>query len=183
MTVLLHDEQETMKLGRMLSHALCSSSVHNLYLFADLGGGKTTLTRGFVSGLPGGDKAEISSPSFTLYNIYPTQPEIIHADLYRLSEGTSFPEEMEELLESDSSFLILEWPEKLAQAKYAEERMEIRLFRPDDESHLHGKILDKQKKSCKCYRLATLDAYGCAAHTLLHDLMPQLKRHFVSAEA
>ena len=99
MPLILKDAEDTVEFGRMLAEAMSSSSVRSLYLFADLGGGKTTLTRGFVSALPGGENAEVASPSFTLCNIYPTRPEVLHADLYRLSEGASMPEEMEELME------------------------------------------------------------------------------------
>ena len=114
MPLILKDAEDTMELGRMLAEALCGSSVRALYLYADLGGGKTTLTRGFVSALPGGENAEVASPSFTLCNVYPTRPEVLHVDLYRLSEGASMPEEMEELMEEGNALLVLEWPELLA---------------------------------------------------------------------
>ena len=47
-----------MEFGAMLAQAMNASSLRTLYLFADLGGGKTTFTRGFVSALPGGEQAE-----------------------------------------------------------------------------------------------------------------------------
>ena len=98
MPLVLNNAEDTVEFGRMLAEAMSASPVRSLYLFADLGGGKTTLTRGFVSALPGGEHAEVASPSFTLCNVYPTRPEVLHADLYRLSEGASMPEEMEDLM-------------------------------------------------------------------------------------
>ena len=113
MPFVLNNADDTMELGRMLAEAMTASPVRALYLYADLGGGKTTLTRGFVSALPGGERAEVASPSFTLCNVYPTQPEILHADLYRLSEGASMPEEMEEMLEEAADAMEDEYGDKL----------------------------------------------------------------------
>ena len=127
MPLVLKNADDTVEFGRMLAEAMRASTVRSLYLFADLGGGKTTLTRGFVAALPGGENAEVASPSFTLCNIYPTRPAVLHADLYRLSEGASMPEEMEEIMEEGEALLVLEWPENLAPQYYAEERLEVRL--------------------------------------------------------
>ena len=188
MPLILKDAEDTVKLGRMLAEAMHVSPVRSLYLFADLGGGKTTLTRGFVSALPGGDQAEVASPSFTLCNIYPTRPEVLHADLYRLSEGASMPEEMEDLMEEGQALLVLEWPEFLAPQYYAEERLEIRLvhsgkyLEKSEENTEHVpplKTLDNMDDSCKSFRLAELEAHGSAAEALLSQLMPRLEQRFL----
>ncbi|MBQ8173669.1 MAG: tRNA (adenosine(37)-N6)-threonylcarbamoyltransferase complex ATPase subunit type 1 TsaE [Mailhella sp.] len=192
MPLILKDAEDTMELGRMLAEALRGSSVRALYLYADLGGGKTTLTRGLVSALPGGENAEVASPSFTLCNIYPTRPEVLHADLYRLSEGASMPEEMEEMLEDGNALLVLEWPEYLASQYHAAERLEVHLAHAmheagkSEEKHEHVtalKTLDNADKSCKSFRLATLEAHGAAATALLDMLMPRLERRFMPEQA
>ena len=103
MPILLKSPEDTMEFGAMLAQAMLDSPLRTIYLFADLGGGKTTFTRGFAAALPGGDQAEVASPSFTLCNVYPTRPEVLHADLYRLSENASLPEEMEEMLDEGRS--------------------------------------------------------------------------------
>lgn len=188
MPLVLKDAEDTVEFGRMLSEAMSASPVRSLYLFADLGGGKTTLTRGFVSALPGGENAEVASPSFTLCNIYPTRPEVLHADLYRLSEGASMPEEMEDLMEDGNALLVLEWPEFLASQYYAEERLEVRLVHAErsagknEENNAHVpalKTLDNADDSCKSFRLAELEAHGIAAEALLGQLMPRLERRFL----
>ena len=183
MPLVLKDAEDTVEFGRLLAEAMSSSSVRSLYLFADLGGGKTTLTRGFVSALPGGENAEVASPSFTLCNIYPTRPEVLHADLYRLSEGASMPEEMEELMEEGNALLVLEWPEFLAPQYYAEERLEVRLLHSEKyggASHVPLlKTLDNADNSCKSFRLAELEAHGSAAEALLGQLMPRLEQRFL----
>ena len=183
MPLILKDADDTVEFGRLLAEAMSVSSVRSLYLFADLGGGKTTLTRGFVSALPGGENAEVASPSFTLCNIYPTRPEVLHADLYRLSEGASMPEEMEELMEEGNALLVLEWPEFLAPQHYAEERLEVRLLHSEKyegASHVPPlKTLDNADNSCKSFRLAELEAHGSAAEALLGQLMPRLEQRFL----
>jgi len=176
MPIFLNNADETMKLGRILAQAMCCSSVRTLYLSAPLGGGKTTLTRGFVSALPGGEDAEVASPSFTLCNVYPTNPEVLHADLYRLGKETSLPEEMEEMLEEDSPLLILEWPEYLAEDERASERLEVTLT---PVAVNDAKNLDNAEKSCKSCRLATLNGCGDAALALLGELLPRLEKYFL----
>jgi tRNA threonylcarbamoyladenosine biosynthesis protein TsaE len=196
MPFILKDADDTMALGQMLAQAMDDSSVRDLYLFADLGGGKTTLTRGFVSALPGGEDAEVASPSFTLCNIYPTRPEVLHADLYRLSEGAFLPEDMEELMEEGNALLVLEWPEYLARERYAGERLEVRLvhqqgnieelFENNGQKSEHVtplKSLDNADKSCKSFRLATLEAHGPAAEALLGSLLPRLSQRFMPVKA
>ena len=192
MPFVLNNADDTMELGRMLAEAMTASPVRALYLYADLGGGKTTLTRGFVSALPGGERAEVASPSFTLCNVYPTQPEILHADLYRLSEGASMPEEMEEMLEEGNALLVLEWPEYLAPQYRDAERLEVRLAHAEritakseeiPEKVEPLKTLDNADKSCKNFRLATLEAHGAAATSLLDMLMPRLERRFLPEQA
>lgn len=177
MPILLKSPEDTMELGAMLAQAMHTSSLRTLYLFADLGGGKTTFTRGFVSALPGGENAEVASPSFTLCNVYPTSPEVLHADLYRLSEGATLPEEMEEMLDEGDPFLILEWPQYLARERFAPERLDIHLSPVRGEE---AKALDKTEESCKTFRLATIEARGEAAENLLRELQNRLERRFSS---
>ena len=161
MPLILKDADDTVEFGRLLAEAMSVSSVRSLYLFADLGGGKTTLTRGFVSALP----------------------EVLHADLYRLSEGASMPEEMEELMEEGNALLVLEWPEFLAPQYYAEERLEVRLLHSEKyegAAHVPSlKSLDNADNSCKSFRLAELEAHGSAAEALLGQLMPRLEQRFL----
>ena len=179
MSILLKTPEDTMAFGAMLAQAMLASPLRTLYLFADLGGGKTTFTRGFVAALPGGEQAEVASPSFTLCNVYPTTPEVLHADLYRLSENAALPEEMEEMLEDGDPFLILEWPQYLAPEHHAPERLDIYLspVRDDD-----AKPLDKTAESCQTFRLATMEAHGESADVLLQNLKSRLEERFAPAD-
>lgn len=177
MAFILESAEDTMELGAMLAEAMKDSPVRSLYLFAGLGGGKTTLTRGFVRALPGSAAAEVASPSFTLCNVYPTFPAVLHADLYRLSEGASLMEEMEDLMEEGDPLLLLEWPERLPKELYAQERIELYLTPCKDTRSEH---LDNSEKSWKSRRLVVFEPYGENARQLLRDLMPKLERRFSS---
>lgn len=60
-------------------------------LTGDLGAGKTTFAQALVSSLPNGSRCVVNSPTYAILQSYPTQPEVRHADLYRLSS----PEELD----------------------------------------------------------------------------------------
>ncbi len=53
-------------------------------LSGDLGAGKTAFTRGLAKGY--GFDARVSSPTFTIMNIYEGEIPIYHFDLYRLGD-------------------------------------------------------------------------------------------------
>lgn len=102
---------DTARLANWLGQTLPASGIEALYLYGSLGCGKTTLTHYLVHELPGGDMAEVSSPSFTIFHCYPTSPRLIHCDLYRCRENV--PEELYELLEEPGNIAIVEWAEFL----------------------------------------------------------------------
>ncbi len=175
MHFLLNTPEETMLLGRMLAEAMRASRIRCMYLRAPLGGGKTTLVRGFAAALPGGDAAEVASPSFTLCNEYPTVPGLVHADLYRLPENSYLPEEVEDAL-AEGAILLLEWPERLRAESLARERLELCL----EPCRINGgKYLDKENKKCETVRAATLCACGKDAEELLDRLKQDLSRSFL----
>ncbi|GAB6887214.1 tRNA (adenosine(37)-N6)-threonylcarbamoyltransferase complex ATPase subunit type 1 TsaE [Desulfothermus okinawensis JCM 13304] len=97
---------------------------HGIYLLqGDLGAGKTTFVRFFTYNIPGSQNAEVSSPSFNLFNIYPTEPEIIHIDLYRCVE---LEEEILEYLSSEEHIVFVEWCEKLPEFYWPSEYILIK---------------------------------------------------------
>ena len=152
--LLLNSLADTEALGKCLAKALLAAPFAVL-LYGDLGSGKTTLTRSLVAALPGGALAEVSSPSFTICNLYPTEPPVLHCDLYRLGEGASLPEEAEERLE-DGCILIAEWSEYLRADELPKDRLEI--------------SFDIAKKGNHTARALTLASYGSNAERALMDL-------------
>ncbi len=112
MTIPLPDLRSTWRLGQALAQAIATHGPLPILLSGPLGAGKTTLVRALVEHLPGGDQAEVASPSFNLMNRYPTLPETVHVDLYR-ETGAALGEELEDVLADPQVLCIVEWAERL----------------------------------------------------------------------
>jgi tRNA threonylcarbamoyladenosine biosynthesis protein TsaE len=80
--ILTKSPEDTQNVGIEIAEALPIPGV--VLLRGDLGTGKTTLTRGIAQGLGMDDPNLVSSPSFTLVNVYQGRCPIYHVDLYRL---------------------------------------------------------------------------------------------------
>jgi tRNA threonylcarbamoyladenosine biosynthesis protein TsaE len=79
-------------------------------LSGDLGCGKTVLAKGIALGM--GIKDEITSPTFALLEIYESEPELYHFDLYRIET----PHELDQLFFEEywegEGISIVEWAER-----------------------------------------------------------------------
>ncbi len=106
MELIIKTEDDMNKLGEMLARMLTKRDV--VCLHGVLGAGKTTLVRGIARGK--GYPGRVTSPTFTLMNIYPTQDPIYHFDFYRLEGGGLVDLGLEDYLEKEGLCLI-EWPE------------------------------------------------------------------------
>jgi len=114
----LKDADETLALGLSLAKKMAKVSfLPALLLQGDLGSGKTTLVRGLVESLPGAEQAEVSSPSFNIFNLYPTTPPVAHFDLYRL-EGMPPDDALYESLEDSGTLTVVEWIQFLDRAEW-----------------------------------------------------------------
>ena len=93
-------------------------------LRADLGGGKTTFTRGLARGL--GCKGQIQSPTFTISREYQgiRGLSLHHYDLYRLGEAGIVGEELSESMLELETVTVIEWAE-VATDKLPKERFII----------------------------------------------------------
>ena len=81
-------------------------------LTGDLGTGKTTLTKGIVSGLGAAKEDDVTSPTFTLVHVYGKPAEVYHADLYRIESFHDFETLGMEDMFATPSVVILEWSER-----------------------------------------------------------------------
>ncbi|RYG46997.1 tRNA (adenosine(37)-N6)-threonylcarbamoyltransferase complex ATPase subunit type 1 TsaE [bacterium] len=104
MTRFVADEAATRAFGAELGALLKAGDV--VFLSGELGAGKTTLVRGLLEGL--GWRGAVRSPTFTLIQTYPTEPPILHTDLYRVTswEGLGLEDSMEDHV------LLVEWPDR-----------------------------------------------------------------------
>lgn len=107
--------EETMQFGRALAARLNAPVL--VLLKGDLGAGKTTLTKGIISGLGAAREEDVTSPTFNLVHVFKTQTspatKVYHVDLYRL-EGTHDLESiaLDDIL-SEPCIAIIEWSERL----------------------------------------------------------------------
>lgn len=104
----LATEQDTLDWGATLAGEITKGIV---YLYGELGAGKTTLVRGWLRQL--GMTGFVKSPTYTLAETYETkEADVLHLDLYRIKD----PHELEFIgitdLLADADLVFFEWPEK-----------------------------------------------------------------------
>ncbi|MBV9241270.1 MAG: tRNA (adenosine(37)-N6)-threonylcarbamoyltransferase complex ATPase subunit type 1 TsaE [Acidobacteria bacterium] len=100
-----------------------------MLLYGGLGAGKTLLTKGILDALDF-DIDEVTSPSFTLVNLYRTSKfDVYHIDLWRVEDGhdpvTSVG--LDEILEPEDSLAIIEWADRLGNRKVIGNVVKIRI--------------------------------------------------------
>ena len=102
--------EETTRWGREFAARVVAPVV--VYLSGELGAGKTTLTKGIVAGLGAAAEEDVTSPTFTLVQVYGRDPRVFHADLYRVESLPDFESLGMEDLFARPGILIVEWPER-----------------------------------------------------------------------
>ena len=79
----------------------------------ELGAGKTTLTKGIVSGLGAAREEEVTSPTFTLVHKYEHGARVYHVDLYRIGDFHDLETLGLEDVFAEPNVVIVEWPDRL----------------------------------------------------------------------
>ncbi len=113
---LSKNELNTKAVAAELMTALAGGDI--ICLYGELGAGKTTFTKGLAEAL--GIKEEITSPTFTLMNVYQVlSPQssvlsLIHIDTYRLeNEKELLAIGVDDYLGQTGTVTVVEWPEKI----------------------------------------------------------------------
>jgi tRNA threonylcarbamoyladenosine biosynthesis protein TsaE len=111
-TVFTESSAETIDLGARVGGLLLPGDF--IALEGELGAGKTQFAKGVAAGLEVDPATPVTSPTYTILNIYQGRLPLYHFDLYRL-EG---PEDVENLgfdeYFSGAGACLVEWPERLA---------------------------------------------------------------------
>jgi tRNA threonylcarbamoyladenosine biosynthesis protein TsaE len=108
--VLSHSEEETLVLAKKMARRFKGQEV--VLLIGELGAGKTIFAKGIASGLGVRDIGQVSSPSYTILNIYEGKFAIFHFDLYRLEKEAEILDlGWEDYL--DRGVVVVEWGEKI----------------------------------------------------------------------
>ena len=98
--------EETEQLAEKLGAACRGGEV--IELISDLGGGKTTFTRGLVRGIGSPDK--VASPTFTISKVYDAgELQVHHFDFYRLQEAGIVADELAEVIDDPEAIVVVEW--------------------------------------------------------------------------
>ncbi len=119
--------EDTFDLGEKIGEALRGGEI--LLLTGTLGAGKTIMTKGIVNAL-GYDIDEVTSPSFTLVNLYQTSDfDLYHIDLWRLGkyENARFAVGLDDILEDPSAIVIIEWADRLGADYFERETWQIQI--------------------------------------------------------
>jgi tRNA threonylcarbamoyladenosine biosynthesis protein TsaE len=98
---------DTHELGKSIGIKLVGGEV--IEMVSDLGGGKTSLTRGLAEGF--GSTDPVSSPSFTISCVYQRSDgkKMYHFDFYRLTDAGIVGSELTEIEHDDHAVTVVEW--------------------------------------------------------------------------
>ncbi|HMS32317.1 MAG TPA: tRNA (adenosine(37)-N6)-threonylcarbamoyltransferase complex ATPase subunit type 1 TsaE [Candidatus Saccharibacteria bacterium] len=114
---------ETIEIGREIGSKLKGGEV--IELISDLGGGKTTLTKGIAEGA--GSKDMVASPSFTISYLYSAPKfNIHHFDFYRLEDSGVVGLSLAEAISEKNDVIVIEWGDIVADI-LPESRITIKL--------------------------------------------------------
>ena len=102
---------ETERLGAELGAGLRPGDV--VLVSGELGSGKTTFVRGACRAL--GVRGPVTSPTFTIGQVYDGPVEVAHLDLYRLTEVD--PSILEDYV-TPERVAFVEWPLRLPEATH-----------------------------------------------------------------
>lgn len=102
-------------------------------LIGDLGAGKTTFVQGFVAGIAPDEDLYVTSPTFAIAQVYDTDPQVRHLDLYRLGDYDELVAIGDRDLFHAPGFALVEWIDQIPEAA-PPEWIALRLTVTDDDA-------------------------------------------------
>jgi tRNA threonylcarbamoyl adenosine modification protein YjeE len=120
----LNSLEDTFNLSKKLGKLLSNGDV--IFLYGEIGVGKTTFVRGLINNLEvekGMDESQILSPTFNIVFDYVIKElKIMHYDLYRLKNSKDI-NELGIFAEIENCITLIEWPELIE--KKPDNRIEL----------------------------------------------------------
>ena len=102
--------EETVAKGRDIAAKLRPPVI--VMMSGELGSGKTTLTKGIISGLGAAREEDVTSPTFTLVHVFHNHCKVYHADLYRIENFHDLESIGLEDAFAEPAVVIIEWSER-----------------------------------------------------------------------
>lgn len=127
---------ETFALGETIGRELLGGEV--ILLFGGLGAGKTLLSKGILSAL-GFDVDQVTSPSFTLVNLYRAQSfDVYHIDLWRLDGKLDADSAvgLDEIVDNEKAVTIIEWADRLGNFSFSNPLIRVNIEGDGDEQRI-----------------------------------------------
>ena len=136
----LNSLKDTFNLSKKIGKTLSNGDF--IFLYGEIGVGKTTFVRGLINNLEvenGIAESQILSPTFNIVFNYEIKKKIImHYDLYRLKNSTDI-DELGIFAEIKNHITLIEWPELIK--KKPENRVEMYFSYPEENLNVRtGKI-------------------------------------------
>ncbi len=127
----LNSLKDTFNLSKKIGKILSNGDF--IFLYGEIGVGKTTFVRGLINNLEvenGIAESQILSPTFNIVFNYEIKKKIImHYDLYRLKNSTDI-DELGIFAEIENHITLIEWPELIK--KKPENRVEMYFSYPEE---------------------------------------------------
>ena len=108
LTLISNSLAETERLGNKIGENLPQGTI--ILLSGEMGSGKTTLTKSICAS-QGIDPMSVTSPTYTIANVYEAEQNIHHVDLYRLNSEDELDGFDRDDLISPDGLTLIEWPE------------------------------------------------------------------------
>ena len=132
MEFLSKSEQDTIEFASKLCLDFKGGEV--ILLNGDLGAGKTVFAKGLASGL--GNQSVITSPTFTIMNMYKGRLNFYHFDMYRIEDESELVElGFGEYIGANDAVCAIEWSSRVP-SLLPSNCITVEITKIDDETRL-----------------------------------------------